>query len=66
MLLNEYFDKYKIVPMAFALKLGVSLSTIYRFLKGEKTTSRTIANNVVRITDGEVSFDEMYKKKGSK
>lgn len=63
--LKQYFDKYLIDPLEFALKAGISVSAVYLYLKGKKTGSRKTALEIEKLTKGEVSFQEIYKKKGS-
>lgn len=61
MKLKEYFRIYRIDPVNFSVKSGISVSSIYRFLDG-RTPSFTTAIKIEKATDGKVTFEDLRGK----
>lgn len=57
--LHEYISKHDGTAEAFAAKVGVSKSTISRWLAGSVTPSREKAVAVERVTNGEIKAEDV-------
>lgn len=58
MKLKEYFDKYKINPVEFAVRCRLSPASIYLYLKGRQPHQKT-AEIIEKESDGLVSVKEL-------
>lgn len=58
MKLKDYLKTYDIDPTAFAVKAGISVSSLYRFLRGH-TPNRTTARSIEKATNGIVTYQEL-------
>ena len=58
MKLNEYLLKERMNPSEFACKCGISVTTIYRILKGKKSYLNT-ARKIERNTKKLVTVEEL-------
>lgn len=58
MKLKEYLEKHRIDPVAFALEIGISVTTIYRYMRG-KPCHRKTAYKIEYQTKGKVTVEEM-------
>jgi predicted transcriptional regulator len=57
MRLATYLKEVGMEPIHFAVKLGVSQNTIYRYLRGAMPTVRNLSK-IIRATDGKVTMDD--------
>lgn len=60
MTFKEYMEKNLIHPPEFAVKHGFSVSSVYRYMNGERA-SRRCAKKIQEITGGQVTAEEMRK-----
>lgn len=58
MKLKEYFEKERIDPVAFAVKGGISVTSIYRYMKGKRPHRKT-ACKIEEMTHGKVSVEDL-------
>jgi len=56
--LKEFIEKNRIEPVEFAFKCGISVSSIYRYIKGSKMHRRT-AKIIEEFTQKQVTFEEL-------
>lgn len=61
--LEEYLKKYGTKKKWFADELGLSLTSLGRILKGSHYPSAKTAQKIVELTNGEVTFEDLFKKK---
>lgn len=61
--LKEYLDKHYLTKRGFAKKLGVTDSTIHNFIAGRSHPTAKLAQKIVELTNGEVTFEDLFKKK---
>lgn len=62
MTLKEYLRQNQVDPVVFALQVGISVSTIYRYLRGQKCHTNT-AYRIEKATKGLVTVEEMTGEK---
>lgn len=55
MILKNYLTREKIKPAAFAARIGVSASTVTRFLRRERRPSLDLMRKIADATGGEVA-----------
>ena len=60
MKLKEYFYTHHVLPIKFAADHGISLSTIYRIMRGRKPQRRQ-AYKIESITKGLVTAKELLE-----
>ena len=58
MKLKEYLRINRIDPVTFAVKSGISVSTIYRYLSGEKPSFNK-AVLIEKATNGQISIEDL-------
>jgi predicted transcriptional regulator len=58
MKLSDYLLKHRIAAIDFAVKNRIGLTSLYRYLKGQRPLKK-IAFKLERITNGEVSAEEL-------
>jgi len=56
--LKEYLTKNKINPVEFAVKSGMSVTSIYRYLRGERASMKK-AQQIKQFTEGQVSLESL-------
>lgn len=56
--LKEYFEKEKMDPVVFAVRGGISVSSVYRYMRGERPHRKT-AYKIQRMTKGMVSIEDL-------
>ena len=62
MKLRDYFKKKRIDPVAFAVESGISVTSIYRYMKGRKPHRKT-AYKIEELTGGEVTVEDLLPTK---
>src|SRR5579862_927567 len=55
MILKKYLARENLKPAAFAARIGVSPSTVSRFLRRERRPSLDLMRKIAEATDGEVA-----------
>ncbi len=55
MILKKYLAREKLKPAAFAARIGVSASTVTRFLRRERQPSLDLMRKIAEATGGEVA-----------
>ena len=61
--LTEYFKKHGIKKVWFAESIGISLTSLGRIMKGTHYPSAKTAQKIVELTNGEVTFEDLFKKR---
>lgn len=61
MKLKEFLEKNRLDPVAFAVEVGISVTTIYRYMRGG-FAHRNTAYRIERATKGLVTVEEMIKR----
>lgn len=61
MKLKDFLEKYRIHPVEFAVRCGISPASVYLYLKGRKPNQRT-AEIIEKESDGVVSVLELRGK----
>jgi len=61
--LKDYLKKENISAIKFSKRLGVAESSVFRYLKGENATFK-IAHRIQKLTNGEVTYEEMRNNSG--
>jgi predicted transcriptional regulator len=61
MKLRDFLEKYRIHPVEFAVRCGISPASIYLYLKGRKPNQRT-AELIEKESDGVISVLELRGK----
>ncbi len=56
--LKEYFEKQRIDPVLFAVQCGVSVTSIYRYMRGGRPHRKT-AYRIERMTGGKVTVENL-------
>lgn len=59
MKLKDYLRRNKIHAVEFALSCGISISSLYSYLRGETTPRIEAAMKISRETKGKVSIEDM-------
>lgn len=59
--LKQYIEKNRLDPVAFAVQVGISVSTIYRYMRGG-ASHRNTAYRIEKATQGLVTVEEMIKR----
>ncbi|MEM8727538.1 MAG: helix-turn-helix transcriptional regulator [Chlamydiota bacterium] len=62
--LKEYLEKQHITKRGFAKDLGITESHFHKILNRTSLPSGKTAQKIVELTDGNVSFEDLFKKKG--
>ncbi len=60
MQLKGYFEKERIDPVAFAVENGISVTSIYRYMRGGRPHFKT-ACKIEKRTKGQVTVEELRK-----
>ena len=63
MFLKEYLEKNHIIKKGFAKKVDVSEATIHNIISGRKKPSYKTAQRIVKLTNGEVTFEDLFKER---
>ncbi len=61
--LKKYLESNYITKRGFAKKLGVTESTLYNIISGRAYPAAKVAQKIVELTNGEVTFEELFKKR---
>ena len=61
MKLNEYLAQANLKPSHFALRLGVSASTVMRWLNGSRTPSLALMDHITKATEGKVASTDFLE-----
>lgn len=61
--LKEYLKKYGITKTGFARRMGVTYDTVINIINGKAYPSAKTAQKIVELTNGEVTFEDLFKKK---
>ncbi len=61
MKLKDYFTKYRIHPVEFAVRCKISPASVYLYLRGRKPNQKT-AEAIEKESDGLVSVLELREK----
>lgn len=61
--LEEYLEKNMIVKRKFAQNAGVGEVTLYRILAKQIYPSAKTAQKIVKLTNGEVTFEDLFKER---
>lgn len=64
-MLKEYFERNRIDPVQFAVENGISITSIYRYLRGARPTYK-IACKIEKLTDGQVKLEDLRGKSETK
>ena len=64
--LQEYLEKNFIVKSKFAKAVGINPTTLHHILSGKFLPSGKTAQKIVELTNGEVTFEDLFKKKEEK
>lgn len=56
--LKQYFDKFRVDPLVFALKCKISVASVYRYKKGERPHLKT-AVRIEKATNKAVTVTEL-------
>lgn len=59
MKLKEYLDYYGIKKQFFADKVGISITTLDKILKGNCHPHKLTLESIERVTEGKVKVDEI-------
>ena len=66
MTIGEYLSKYGMTKAGFARRLGITASNLHKIIAGINSPRTTTAQKIVELTNGEVTFEDLFKKKESK
>ena len=66
MVLRTYLFNLDLPVKKFAADLGISVSYLYQLLKNERRPSLELALRIEKLTQGNVSVDELLKEEKSK
>jgi len=61
--LEEYLEKTCATKSAFARKLDVTYETILKIVNGDAYPSAKLAQRIVKLTNGEVTFEDLFKER---
>jgi len=61
--LKEYLESHCMIKARFAKKLGITSATLHRMIAGKTYPSAKTAQRIVELTNGEVTFEDLFKKK---
>jgi DNA-binding XRE family transcriptional regulator len=61
--LKLYLEEKMIIKRKFAEKLGVTEATLHRIIAGTSLPSGKTAQRIVKLTNGEVTFEDLFKEK---
>ena len=64
--IEDYLKKYAITKRGFARRLRITESALHKIIAGINSPRTTTAQNIVELTNGEVTFEDLFKKKESK
>lgn len=59
MKLKEYLEKYRIKPVEFAVRCGISPASVYAYLGGKAKPHKSTAKRMEKETDGLVKVEEL-------
>lgn len=62
MKLKEYFDKERINPVEFAVRLEISPASIYRYMANKTKPAYGRAKLIEKATRGQVSYEDLRGK----
>jgi plasmid maintenance system antidote protein VapI len=57
--LSQYLERHQLSSAAFAAKIGVAASTIFRILNGERECGVKLALRIERGTEGQVKASSL-------
>lgn len=66
MTLKEYLEKHDICAVNFAIKAGISIASIYRYMRGTSRPNRLAAARIEEITGGLVKIKELRENEASR
>lgn len=61
--IEEYLSKYGMTKRGFARRLGVTESNLHKILSGKSYPTAKTAQKIVKLTNGEVTFEDLFKEK---
>jgi DNA-binding XRE family transcriptional regulator len=61
--LKLYLEEKMIIKRKFAEKLGVTEATLHRIIAGTSFPSGKTAQRIVKLTNGEVTFEDLFKER---
>jgi len=64
--IEDYLKKYGITKRGFARRLIITESALHKIIAGINSPRTTTAQKIVELTNGEVTFEDLFKKKESK
>jgi len=64
--LEEYIRSNGIKKQYFAKQLGVTPQALSRIMSGRGAPRQKTAQKIVELTNGEVTFEDLFKKKENK
>ena len=64
--LKRFLEDSCIIKKGFAKKVGITESTLHRILSKKTHPSTKTAQKIVEVTHGEVTFEDLFKKKDKK
>lgn len=64
--IEEYLSKYGMTKRGFAKRLGITESALHKIIAGTNSPRRATAQKIVELTNGEVTFEDLFKRKEEK
>ncbi|MCB9093038.1 MAG: helix-turn-helix transcriptional regulator [Halobacteriovoraceae bacterium] len=64
--LKDYLKKYCVTKTGFAKRLGVTYDSVLNIINGKAYPSAKTAQKIVELTNGEVTFEDLFKRKEEK
>jgi predicted transcriptional regulator len=61
--IEDYLKKYAITKRGFSRRLGITESALYKIISGINSPRKTTAQEIVELTNSEVTFEDLFKKK---
>ena len=61
--LKKYLEEKMIIKRKFAQKVGITEATLHRIMSGTALPSGKTAQKIVELTNGQVTFEDLFKKK---
>ena len=61
--IEEYLSKYGMTKRSFCKRLGVTESNLHKILSGKSYPTAKTAQKIVALTNGEVTFEDLFRKK---
>ena len=61
--LKDYIEEKCITKAKFARKIGINYTALHRILSKECYPSVSTAQRIVKLTNGEVTFEDLFKER---